>query len=181
MCVTGATRCWHARCAPIWLAQAKQIVHGRKMRVDTTVVEMNLHYPTDSSPLGDGSRVQTRTMKKVAQARRDGLKTKVRDRMRSVKRRGAEDSGGSTPEGRKRERAEESRVPALGFSSPEHCQPSGTGSSGDRQEPGQTEETCSGSGRNGFPCSPSDQTNGSPVFQGQTHHPGRLVSLFERG
>jgi hypothetical protein len=30
------------------------------MRVDTTVVETNIHYPTDSSLLGDGTRVLTR-------------------------------------------------------------------------------------------------------------------------
>ena len=35
------------------------------MRVDTTVVETNIHYPTDSSLLGDGNRVLTRLMKKV--------------------------------------------------------------------------------------------------------------------
>jgi IS5 family transposase len=69
------------------LAQAKGIVQGRKMRVDTTVVETNVHYPTDSSLLGDGARVLTRTMKKVATQKRAGLKTKVRDRMRTVKRR----------------------------------------------------------------------------------------------
>jgi len=33
------------------------------MRVDTTVVETNIHYPTDSSLLWDGVRVLTRTMK----------------------------------------------------------------------------------------------------------------------
>lgn len=69
------------------LAQAKGIVQGRKMRVDTTVVETNVHYPTDSSLLGDGARVLTRTMKKVAAQKRGGLKTKLRDRMRTVKRR----------------------------------------------------------------------------------------------
>ena len=35
------------------------------MRVDTTVVETNIHYPTDSSLLGDGARVLTRVMKKI--------------------------------------------------------------------------------------------------------------------
>jgi hypothetical protein len=35
------------------------------MRVDTTVVETNIHYPTDSTLLGDGVRVLTRTMKKI--------------------------------------------------------------------------------------------------------------------
>jgi IS5 family transposase len=54
--------------------------------VDTTVVETNTHYPTDSGLLGDGARVLTRTIRKVA-ATKKGLKTKLRDRMRSVKRR----------------------------------------------------------------------------------------------
>jgi IS5 family transposase len=40
------------------------IVAGRRMRVDTTVVETNVHCPTDSSLLGDGARVLTRVMKK---------------------------------------------------------------------------------------------------------------------
>jgi IS5 family transposase len=75
----------HARV--VALAQAKGIVQGRRMRVDTTVVETNVHYPTDSSLLGDGARVLTRTMKKVAAQKRGGLKTKLRDRMRTVKRR----------------------------------------------------------------------------------------------
>ena len=75
----------HARM--VALAQAKGIVQGRKMRVDTTVVETNVHYPTDSSLLGDGARVLTRTMKKVAAQKDGGLKTKLRDRMRTVKRR----------------------------------------------------------------------------------------------
>ena len=39
------------------IAQEKGTVRGRKMRVDTTVVETNIHYPTDSSLLGDGARV----------------------------------------------------------------------------------------------------------------------------
>src|SRR5947207_7631597 len=39
------------------LAQASGLAAGRKMRVDTTVVESNVHYPTDSSLLGDGVRV----------------------------------------------------------------------------------------------------------------------------
>jgi IS5 family transposase len=56
------------------------------MRVDTTVVETNIHYPTDSTLLGDGTRVLTGLMKKVtAIAGRSG--TKLRDRMRSVGRR----------------------------------------------------------------------------------------------
>jgi IS5 family transposase len=66
------------------LAVEKKVVQGRKMRVDTTVVETNIHYPTDSSLLSDGTRVLTRLMKKVASTVGE-LKQKVRDRMRSVR------------------------------------------------------------------------------------------------
>ena len=47
------------------IAQAKEVTRGRRMRVDTTVTETNIHYPTDSSLLGDGVRVLIRTMKKI--------------------------------------------------------------------------------------------------------------------
>jgi transposase, IS5 family len=66
------------------LAVEKKIVPGRKMRVDTTVVETNIHYPTDSSLLGDGARVLTRVMKRVEEAA-GGLARKVRNRMRTVR------------------------------------------------------------------------------------------------
>src|ERR1700745_2157493 len=47
------------------LAQEQGVIRGRKMRVDTTVVESNIHYPTDSGLLNDGTRVLTPTMKKI--------------------------------------------------------------------------------------------------------------------
>jgi transposase, IS5 family len=51
----------------VQLAQAADLVQGRRLRIATTVVETNLHYPTDSSLLGDGVRVLTRTMKQITQ------------------------------------------------------------------------------------------------------------------
>ena len=66
------------------LARERGLVKGRKMRVDTTVVETNIHYPTDSSLLGDGGRVLTRTMKKIEE-KAGSLKRRIRDRMRTVK------------------------------------------------------------------------------------------------
>lgn len=67
----------------IAIACEKQIVRGRRLRVDTTVVETDIHYPTDSSLLGDGVRVLTRTMKRItAVAGRAG--TRLRDRTRAV-------------------------------------------------------------------------------------------------
>jgi IS5 family transposase len=66
------------------LAQSRGLAEGRRMRVDTTVVETNIHYPTDSSLMGDGVRVLTRTMTKITAIVGD-VGTKLRDRSRSVK------------------------------------------------------------------------------------------------
>src|SRR3954466_13815384 len=69
----------------VTMAQSHGLAEGRRMRVDTTVVETNIHYPTDSSLLGDGVRVLTRAMKKIT-AIVGEVGTKLRDRSRSVKR-----------------------------------------------------------------------------------------------
>jgi len=66
------------------IAQAKGVITGRRMRVDTTVVETDIHYPTDSTLLGDGVRVLIRTMKKITKIV-GVVGTKLRDRSRSVK------------------------------------------------------------------------------------------------
>ena len=67
----------------VGIAVEKKIVKGRKMRIDTTVTETNIHYPTDSSLLGDGVRVLTRTMKRIVEIG-GTVGERVRDRMRSV-------------------------------------------------------------------------------------------------
>lgn len=70
----------------VLLAATKKVARGRKLRVDTTVTEKNIRYPTDSQLLGDGIRVITRTiekLKRVAGAQR----LKFRNRARSVNRR----------------------------------------------------------------------------------------------
>ena len=68
----------------VTIAQAEGVAAGRRMRVDTTVVETNIHYPTDSSLLGDGVRVLTRVMKKIT-AIAGEAGARLRDRSRSVK------------------------------------------------------------------------------------------------
>jgi IS5 family transposase len=65
------------------LARREKIALGRKMRLDTTVVESNIHYPSDSSLLGDGVRVITRTIGKI-EKEVGAVGTKFRNRMRSV-------------------------------------------------------------------------------------------------
>jgi IS5 family transposase len=68
------------------IARENNVVQGRKLRVDTTVVETNIHYPTDSTLLNDGVRVLTRVMHRVT-AVAGQVGTRMRDRTRTVKRR----------------------------------------------------------------------------------------------
>jgi IS5 family transposase len=66
------------------IARDKGVIAGRRMRVDTTVVETDIHHPTDSTLLGDGVRVLTRIMRKITNIA-GAAGTKLRDRHRSVK------------------------------------------------------------------------------------------------
>ena len=68
------------------VAKRAGVTHGRRFRIDTTVVETNVHYPTDSSLLQDGVRVLTRTMQRASAALGD-RRGHIRDRRRSVGRR----------------------------------------------------------------------------------------------
>jgi len=68
------------------VAKRAGVTHGRRFRVDTTVVETNVHYPTDSSLLQDGVRVLTRTMQRASVALGD-QPGRIRDRHRSIGRR----------------------------------------------------------------------------------------------
>jgi IS5 family transposase len=70
----------------IEVAKRAGVTHGRRFRIDTTVVETNVHYPTGSSLLQDGVRVLTRTMQRAGVALGD-QPGRIRDRHRSVGRR----------------------------------------------------------------------------------------------
>jgi transposase, IS5 family len=65
-------------------AKAKKLVGGSKLRVDTTAVETNIHYPTDSSLLADSLRVMTRCLKRIASQCSD-RSVKVVDHARAAK------------------------------------------------------------------------------------------------
>jgi IS5 family transposase len=80
----GMLKLIHERMVKI--AQDAGVTAGRRMRVDTTVVETDIHHPTDSTLLGDGVRVLTRTMRKITEIA-GAAGAKLRDRSRSVKRR----------------------------------------------------------------------------------------------
>jgi IS5 family transposase len=68
------------------LACEQGVAHGDKLRTDTTVVESNVHYPTDSSLLGDGIRVLSCSLQRIASECKQGA-VEVVHHARAVKHR----------------------------------------------------------------------------------------------
>ena len=56
----------------VGLACEQGVARGDKLRTDTTVVESNVHYPTDSSLLGDGIGVLSRSLQRIAAECKNG-------------------------------------------------------------------------------------------------------------
>lgn len=79
-----ATAQIHARI--VQRAQEESVAQGGKLRTDTTAVETNIHHPTDSSLLADGIRVLTRGLKRIGAACQSTA-LRVVDHRRAVKRR----------------------------------------------------------------------------------------------
>lgn len=70
------------------LAKQLKVTRGRKLRTDGTVVETNIHYPTDSSLLADGVRILSRTLKQAQAVMGETVESSkqcFRDRSRSAK------------------------------------------------------------------------------------------------
>ena len=55
------------------LARQLKVTKGRKLRIDGTVVETNIHHPTDSTLLQDGVRVLGRLLKRAGSVLKGGL------------------------------------------------------------------------------------------------------------
>ena len=73
----------------IELARARKVTRGRKLRTDGTVVESNIHAPSDSNLLADSVRVIGRTLskaKKVLAGNTELAQKTFRNRVRSAKR-----------------------------------------------------------------------------------------------
>ena len=68
------------------VAKRAGVTHGRRFRIDTTVVATNVHYPTDSTLLQESVRVLTRTRQRANVALGDP-RGRLRNRLRSVMRR----------------------------------------------------------------------------------------------
>jgi IS5 family transposase len=73
----------------VQVAQERKVTRGRKLRVDSAVVETTIHHPTDSSLLADGVRVLSRLLRRAKRVLGTGAglgKEVFRTRMRSVRR-----------------------------------------------------------------------------------------------
>src|SRR5262249_37410551 len=73
----------------VQLARSLQVTRGRELRVDTTAVETNIHFPTDSGRLGDGVRVVSRLLRRakgILGEAASGLGGAFRGRVRTVRR-----------------------------------------------------------------------------------------------
>ena len=57
----------------VGVAREEGVAEGRKLRTDTTAVETNVHFPTDSTLLGDGIRVLSRSLKRIAAQCKSGV------------------------------------------------------------------------------------------------------------
>jgi IS5 family transposase len=71
------------------LARSLKVTRGRKLRVDTTAVETNIHFPTDSGLISDGVRVVSRLLRRARAAlgrAAAGLKEAFGSRVRTVRR-----------------------------------------------------------------------------------------------
>jgi IS5 family transposase len=71
------------------LARSLRVTRGRKLRVDSMVVETTIHHPTDSRLLGDGVRVLSRLLRRAKRllGEAPGLSQQAfRTRTRSVRR-----------------------------------------------------------------------------------------------
>jgi IS5 family transposase len=70
----------------VGLACEQGVAQGQKLRTDTTVVESNVHDPTDSSLMGDGIRVLSRSLQRIARECKNGA-VEVVHHARAVKHR----------------------------------------------------------------------------------------------
>jgi len=75
------------------LARRLKVTRGRKLRVDSTVVETSIHHPTDSSLLADGVRMLGRLVRRAKPAVgaalagvRDAFRTRTRSARRQLQR-----------------------------------------------------------------------------------------------
>jgi len=171
----------------VQIAKEQSVASGRKLRTDTTAVETNIHYPTDSSLLADGIRVLTRGLKRLGEACQAGA-LQVVDHQRAAKRRVLEICRAAkvlTEAGTNRLKESYGKLLSLtlgvvrqtkGVLSDLQSGKLAAASSDDLVAALKAEAAL----RHFLPLTEKviAQTK-ARIFQGQTHHPEKILSLFE--
>jgi IS5 family transposase len=157
------------------LGREHRVVRGRRLRVDTTVVETNIHYPTDATLLADGVRVLTRSLRRIG--------GRVRERTRSVARRVFEIAQRSRTAGSR------NTHPAVRERSKARMKVLYQGLMGITRAVVRQAEAAVAQARGGPHTAQLPVTielvrqvlaqTRARVLRGNTHYPGKVVSLFE--
>jgi IS5 family transposase len=168
----------------VQIAKEQSVASGHKLRTDTTAVETNIHHPTDSSLLADGIRVLTRGLKRLSEACQEGA-LQVVDHHRATKRRVLEICRAAkvlTEAGRDKLKKSYGQLLGLTRSVVRQSKEalsdlqSGKLVSSDLSAALRAEAAL----RHFLPLTEKVivQTK-ARIFEGQTHHPDKILSLFE--
>ena len=97
------------------LARSLNVTRGRKLRVDATVVETNVHHPTDSRLLGDGVKGVSRLLRRAKKQLGEEVSRLGKEAFRTLKpQRKAPDEGApphSATQGRRSRRRAKGSLP----------------------------------------------------------------------
>lgn len=174
----------HARV--VQMAKEQAVAAGRNLRTDTTAVETNIHHPTDSSLLADAIRVLTRGLKRISAGCQAGA-LQVVDHRRATKRRVLEICrAAKTLTAAGRQKLKDSYSKLLGLAGGVVRK---TAQALEQLKAGQlvaqsqmlaTVLQAEAQLRHFLPLTQKviAQTN-ARIFEGQTHYPDKILSLFE--
>jgi IS5 family transposase len=174
----------HARV--VQMAREQRVARGARLRTDTTAVETNIHYPTDSSLLVDGIRVLTRGLKRISACCQAGA-LQVVDHHRAAKRRVLEICrAAKTLSEAGREKLQQSYGKLLALTRGVTCQSSKvlqdlqSGKLVAQAQMFLAVLQAEGQLRHFLPLTQKVMAQAQArIFEGQTHYPDKILSLFE--
>jgi IS5 family transposase len=171
----------------VQIAKEQSVASGRKLRTDTTAVETNIHYPTDSSLLADGIRVLTRGLKRLSQVCQEGA-LQVVDHHRAAKRRVLEICRAAkvlTEAGSDKLKKSYGKLLSLTRSVVRQSKEVLSGLQGGRLAAATADDLravlqAEAALRHFLPLTEKVMVQAKArIFGGQTHHPEKILSLFE--
>jgi transposase, IS5 family len=170
------------------IQQAKEaaMVAGKKLRTDTTAVETNIHHPTDSSLLADSMRVMSRSLQRIGQGCQDS-QLRIVNHARAVKHRVLEiGRAARTLTQAGQEQLKQSYKKLIGLTQQVRAQAAAVledlqhGQLVARPEAFIQVLTAESSLKHYLPLVEKVITQSEArIFQGQTRHPEKILSLFE--